>query len=53
MGIQEIEIRIPPILFMNKKFKQWWSTILPISTKRTSYLSLWIIEYKQDHDIWR
>jgi hypothetical protein len=32
--------------FMNRKFRQWWSTIPPISTKQ-SYLSPQIIEHKK------
>ena len=36
---------------MNKRFKQWWSTIQQISTKG-SYLTIPIIEYKiKDHDM--
>jgi len=37
---------------MKRKFKQWWSTIPPISTKLTIYyhLSPQIIECKKHHD---
>jgi hypothetical protein len=36
---------------MKRKFKQWWSTIPPISTKLTIYyhLSPQIIEHKKKH----
>jgi len=36
---------------MKSKFKQWWSTIPPISTKRNNYLHL--THTKKDHVIWR
>ena len=34
-----------------RKFKQWWSTIPPISTKRTNYFSPQVMEHKIYHFI--
>jgi len=50
-----IEIYLKQLLvIMKRKFKQWLSSILPISTKRTitSHLN-WTHWTKKDHDIWR
>jgi hypothetical protein len=33
--------------YKKRKYKQWWLSIPPISTKLT------LIEHKKDHDIWR
>jgi len=39
---------------MKRKFKQWWSSIPPISTKRTTTSHLnWTYWSQKDHDIWR
>ena len=38
---------------MKRKFKQWWSTIPPISTKPTIISPLHLLNTKKDHDIWR
>ena len=43
-----------PKVTMDRKFKQWWSTIFLISKKRTiTSVSPQIIERKSNHDIWR
>jgi hypothetical protein len=41
------------VLWMKRNFKQWWSIILPISTKRTitSHLNSLKIEKDQTYDI--
>jgi len=35
-----------------RKFKKWWSTITPISTKRTITSYPKSLNIKSDHDIW-
>jgi hypothetical protein len=54
-----IEDGILSVIFfdvMNRKFKQWWSSIPPISTNRTNTLNLnhlsSQLKIKKDHDIW-
>jgi hypothetical protein len=38
---------------MNIMFKRWWSSILPISTKRTiTSHQTWTHSTQKDHDIW-
>jgi hypothetical protein len=36
---------------MKRKFKQWWSIISPISTKRTITFHLYSLNTKKHHDI--
>jgi len=38
---------------MTRKFKQWWSRILPISTKQTIVSRHKYTEHKTDRDIWK
>jgi len=46
-----MHIKYPSVLsssyFMKRKLKQWWSTIPPISTKRTSISNLKSLNMKR------